>query len=204
MIIVNFSTPQFAKGQKRLSDSLNGYNKLLFTDYAQIKSPTHEQSPYEFKVHAIEKAFEVDDIVLWCDSSLYRVGDLSKIQTIIEETGFFGEESGHYCYDWANPRCRDYHQLRKEEGLIMYSAGLTGINIKHPVAAAFFSQWKKSALKGMFKGDWSNHRHDMVNASIIAQRLGLPFQRGGTHMAYIGDGYQKPNEGVVFHLQGLV
>lgn len=204
MIIVNFSTRPYFTGQQRLANSIKGYPVLLFQDYKAIGSPTHQESPYEFKIHAIERALEKDDIVLWADASLWCVGDLSIIENIIKEDGFFGSESGHYAYDWSNEHCRNYHNLKKEEGLIMYSAGLTGINRNSPVAMEFLRQWKESAKAGCFKGDYSNHRHDMCNASIIAQRLGLKFQRGGQHLAYIGSGYSTPEPGVVFYLQGMI
>lgn len=204
MIIVNFATGHYLRGQQRLKNSIKGYNFLGFNDYAEIGSPTQGESPYQFKVHAIEKAFEHDDIVLWADASIWVVGDLSIVENIIIEEGFFGEESGHYCYDWANENCRNYHGLKKEEGLIMYSAGLTGINKNNPVAMEFFNQWKASALAGCFKGEHRNHRHDMVNSSIIAQRLGLKFQRGGTYLSYIGSGYSEPIATSIFHLQGIL
>lgn len=203
MICVNFSTPNYALGQKRLAASLNGYKKLMLNDYVSIGSPSHKDSPYQFKIHAIEAALKLDDIVLWCDASLWRVGDLKKIEDIIINEGFFGEESGHYCYDWANQHCREWHNLKKEEGLIMYSAGLTGLNRNSPIAMEFLKQWKASALAGCFIGSYENHRHDMVNASIIASRLGLKFQRGGSHLSYVGPGYSQPEEGTVFYLQGL-
>jgi hypothetical protein len=159
MIIVNFATGHYLRGQQRLHNSLlRKYNFLGLNDYKEIGSPTHGESPYQFKIHAIERAFEFDDIVLWADASIWVVGDLSIVENIIKQDGFFGEESGHYCYDWANEHCRNYHNLKQDEGLIMYSAGLTGINKNNPVAMDFFNQWKASALAGCFKGEHKNHR----------------------------------------------
>jgi hypothetical protein len=204
MIIVNFATKEFSRGQDRLKRSLEGHHSLMFNDYNQINSPTHRESPYEFKVHAIETAFEFDDIVLWCDSSLFRVGDLDKIKKVIWANGYFMEEAGHYVKDWCNQHTRQYFKLKPEEsGMTMFSAGLLGLDKTSPIAMEFFNQWKASALAGCFKGSWNDHRHDMTCGSIIAQRLGMTYQRGGSHMAYLGDGYQKPDPGVVFHLQGI-
>lgn len=204
MIIVNFSTPNYAQGQKRLAASLNGYKKLMLTDYTTIGSPTHKESPYEFKVHAIEKAFELDPIVLWCDSSLWCVGDLSKIEKIILNKGYFMEEAGHYCKDWCKPETKKWFNLEpSEDNYIMFSAGLLGLNFLKPEIQIWFAAWRESALSGQFKGDWSNHRHDMVCGSIIAQRMGFTYERGGSHLSYIGPGYTKPEEGTVFYLQGL-
>jgi hypothetical protein len=203
MIIVNFVTKPYYRGQERLLNSLKGAKSLMIRDYLS-GCPTHRESPYEFKISAIEKAFELDDVVLWCDASMYLVGDLSKVENIILQDGYFMEEAGHYVKDWCNANTREYFKLKEEEsGFTMFSAGFLGLNKNNPLAMDFFSQWKASAKAGCFKGDWSNHRHDMTCGSIIAQRLGMKYQRGGSHMAYIGQGYSKPESGVVFHLQGI-
>jgi len=207
MIVVNFATNQYLQGQKRLANSIQG-KKLMFSNYKEIGSPTHSESPYQFKIHAIEKAFELDDIVLWCDASMWRVGDISIIENLIKEDGYFMSEAGHWVGSWTNAFTRDYFNLTQEEakvpgGMFMFSAGLTGLNKNSPLAMEFFNQWKLSALSGCFKGDYSNHRHDMTCASIIAQRLGMKYQRGGQHMSYIGPGYSAPESESVFWLQGL-
>lgn len=203
MIIVNFATEVYRPGQQRLSRSLNGHKKLMLNNYQVIGSPTHKQSPYEFKLHAIEKAFQFDPIVLYMDASMHVVGDLAPIEKIIEEEGFFGQEAGHYVDDWCNEHTRNYFNLT-EKGFIMFSAGLIGLNAYSETAMAFFREWKASAKAGCFVGDWSNHRHDMTCASIIAQRMGLKYQRGGSYMAYIGPGYSEPEPGVSIYCQGII
>lgn len=209
MIVVNFATKEYKVGQQRLMASLNGHQMLMFNKYEVIGSPTHQESPYEFKIHAIEKAFQLDDIVLWVDASMWRVGNLKKIETLIKQDGYFCSEAGHWVGSWTNQFTRNYFHLTEDEakvpgGLFMFSAGLLGLNKKSEVAMEFFRQWKAAALAGCFRGDWSNHRHDMSAGSIIAQRLGMKFQRGGEHMSYIGPGYGPPEPDAVFYLQGIV
>lgn len=209
MIIVNFSTQSYARPQGRLVSSVRNLSHIMYTDYAQINSPTHQESPYEFKVHAIEKAASVDPVVLWADSSMWLAGDISKIQTIIEHDGFFGEEAGHYAGRWCNEHTRKYFNLTDGEahqglgGITLFTAGLLGLDFEHPTAYEFFQQWKDSALAGCFRGSWDDHRHDMTCASIIATRLGFKFTRGGSHVSYIGPGYNKPEAGSVFYCQGM-
>ena len=204
MTIVNFATGHYKKGQIRLGQSLRGYNFLGFTDYAEIGSPTHSESPYQFKIHAIEKALEKDDIILWADASMWRVGDLSKIENIIKTDGYFMEEAGHYVDRWCNAHTREWFKFQPHEhNFLMFSAGLLGLNKQSETAMIFFQQWKESALAGCFRGDWSNHRHDMTCASIVAQRLGMKYQRGGSHLSYIGPGYGQPEHTTVFYLQGI-
>ena len=209
MIIVNFSTPNYARGQNRLKQSLNGHKMLMLDSYEAIGSPTHSESPYEFKIHAIEAALELDDIVLWCDASLWRVGDLSIIENLIIEDGYFLSEAGHWVGRWVNDFQRSYMKLTDQEatqgagGIFMFSAGLVGLNKKSPVAMEFLKQWKQAGIDGAFRGSWENSRHEMSIGSIIAQRLQMKYQRGGQHMAYLGPGYSTPEKDVVFYLQGL-
>lgn len=208
MVVVNFSTPNYSRPQQRLKQSLQGHKMLMFDSYTAINSPTHQESPYQFKIHAIEAGFEFDDIVLWADSSMFLVGDLGVIENIIIQDGYFMSEAGHWVGSWTNQHTRDYFNLSDEEsrvpgGQFMFSAGLLGLNKNSEIAMEFFRQWKAAALAGCFRGDWKDHRHDMTCGSIIAQRLGMKYQRGGQHMSYIGPGYSAPEKGSVFHLQGM-
>jgi len=208
MIVVNFATSQYARGQQRLSRSLGNIPKLMYTKYEEIGSRTHSESPYEFKLAAIEKAWELDDIVLWADSSFYLVGDLSIIEKLIIEDGYFMSEAGAWVGQWTNQHTRKYFNLTESEvaipGMFMFSAGLLGLNRQSPIALEFFRQWKASGEAGCFSGSWTDHRHDQTCGSIIAQRLGMKYQRGGQHMSYIGPGYSAPEKDSVFYLQGML
>ncbi len=203
MIVVNFATEQYYAGQERLMNSLGDYDQLMIRD--ELKGcPTHQESPYEFKVHAIERAFEIDDVVLWADASMWLVGDLSKIEKLITESGYYMENSGHTVGNWCNEFTRKYFNLQDYENLYpLFSAGLFGLNKKSIASMEFFYRWKTSAEMGCFKGDWKDHRHDMTAGSIIANRMKLRFQPDRSHMAHIGPGYPEPKEGIVFKCQGL-
>src|SRR5690349_15935056 len=141
MVVVNFSTHQYRAAQRRLMNSLNGKG-LFISDYPP-GWPTHQQSPYEFKIHAIRQAMEIDPIVLWCDSSLWRVGDLSVLEKIIIEDGFLGTEAGHYAGRWTNQHTRDYFKVTEQEmfqgpgGITLFSAGLLGLNKNSEIAMQF-------------------------------------------------------------------
>lgn len=203
MIIVNFSTPNYARGQNRLNNSIKGYKTLMLNDYVSLGSPTHSESPYEFKCHAIQSAANHDPIVLWMDASMYVRGDLSKIENIIQTEGYFMEEAGHYCTTWCNEKAREYFSLPYDSKYLMFSAGLLGLNFNFDSTKLWFDEWFKSAKAGMFAGDWKNHRHDMLCGSVIAQRMGFKYQRGGSHLSYIGPGYSQPEAGSVVYCQGL-
>ena len=115
MICVNFATKEYRRGQQRLAASLNGHKQLMLNDYVSINSPTHADSPYQFKIHAIEAAKELDPIVLLMDASMYVHGDLSIIENIVLNDGYFMEEAGHYAGKWTNQHTRDYFKVTSEE-----------------------------------------------------------------------------------------
>lgn len=210
MIVVNFSTKEYKRGQERLKNSLKGHQYLMLNESSPINAPSHKESPYQFKISAIRYAMKFDPIVLWADASLYLVGDLRIIEELIANEGYFMSEAGHYVGRWTNQFTRDYFQLTEQEckqepgGMIMFSAGLLGLNSYSQIAMDFLTWWEQAAHAGCFKGRYEEHRHDMSSASIIAQRLGMKYQRGGQHMSYIGPGYSLPEPDSVFHLQGIV
>ncbi len=207
MIVTSFGDGKYRKGLQRLKESLeaNGVPHMLFTNFAQLAPcPTHRQSPYEFKIHAIKKAWQVDKHVLWCDASMFLVGDIKRIANLIEYEGYFMEEAGHYIKDWCNPLTQTYFNFDKQTPLPqqrMFSAGLLGLNRDSLTAQMFMGQWQESADAGCFKGSWKDHRHDMTCGSIIANQLGMQYQTGGTHLRYCGGIYGVPKEGAVFHCQ---
>lgn len=207
MIIVNFATQQYRNAQRRLMNSVNG--KGLFISEYPPGWPTHQQSPYEFKIWAIREGFKHDDIVLWCDSSLWRVGDLSVLENIIKEDGYLCTEAGHYAGRWTNEHTRKYFNVTEQEmyqgagGITLFSAGLLGLNKNSEIAMKFLDEWEESAKAGCFSGSWLDHRHDQTCASIIATRLGMKYQRGGRFLSYIGPGYSAPEKESIFYLQGI-
>jgi hypothetical protein len=140
---------------------------------------------------------------------MWLVGDIRKVENHIKNDGYFMEEAGAWVGTWTNQFTRDYFNLTEEEGkvpggMFMFSAGFLGLNKQSPVAMEWFRRWKQSAIDGCFKGSWEDHRHDMTCGSIIAQRMGLKFHPGGTHLAYIGPEFPKPPDDIVFKLKGTL
>jgi len=211
MIVVNYASKHYKRGQDRLFESIRDKNvSAFFRDELIEGCPTHQQSPYEFKVHFIKAASETDNIVLWMDASMWVVGDLSIIERHIQADGYFMTECGHYTGRWTNQFAKEYFAMTPEEsregpgGMTMFSAGLLGLDMNTDIAKEFMRQWEASARAGCFTGNYIDHRHDQSCASIIAQRLGMKYHRGGQYMSYIGPGYSAPEAGSIVYLQGVL
>lgn len=214
-VVVNLVTngiERYKKGQDRLNQSLDvygkGYNKYFFTDESQVGAPKHSENPYAFKIYAIEYARKAGFAeVLWLDASIVAVKPLTPVFEHMRAIGMFMEEAGHYAGSWCNDYTLDYFKITRDQAMKMpmFAAGYVGFDFTSSMAQEFFAEWKESMLNGCFKGLWTDHRHDMTCASIIANLRGYAkhYVSGGKYFAYIGEAYGTPQESVVCHLIGL-
>jgi len=204
--IVNLSTKGYWPGQVRLEKSLPDESIFLFRDEKEVGAPPHQENPYAFKIYAIEEARRRRFTkILWLDASVYAVGNIEPVWEWLDKNGVFMEEAGHYVGSWCNDTTLNYFGITRGEAMTMpmFSAGYCGFDFDNPISVEFFSKWKEAMLAGMFKGSWSDHRHDMSAGSIITNQMGLPMSLGGTFFSYIGDSFGVPKESVVFHLKGI-
>lgn len=207
--IVNVATSQYVYGKKRLRESLQEHyngDVYMYDNEYEVESPTHQENPYAFKIYAIEKMRQMGyKQVLWLDASVYAVKNVQPLFDWIKEKGFFMEAAGHWTGTWCNDETLAYFGITRDEAMQMpmFSAGFTGLDFENPIAVEFFEKWKASMNAGCFRGNWTNHRHDMTCASIIANQMGLvrDWSGGGHYFAYIGEGYSQPQETVIFHLK---
>jgi len=220
--IVNFSDYKFKKGQDRLRESLIQYgyqgDVVLFNEYSQIGSKSHDEVPYQFKVYAIEKARSLGyDIVLYCDASIYAISNVMPVINYIIEKGHLMEYCGFSAGQFSTDSCLVDMGLTRDEAMNikLHSAGFTGLNFQNNVTNDFFSKWFKYASEEKtFIGDWNNnnkqcstddkclgHRHDQTVASIIAHNLNME-RIDPKFMQYFYDGTTKLND-TIFACRGI-
>ena len=83
------------------------------------------------------------------------------------------------------------------------NAGFLGLDFETGIANHFFLEWNAAMMNGAFRGDWSDHRHDMTCGSIIANRLGMKFQSGNELLEYAGPDDPVKNNTIIFKAQGI-
>jgi hypothetical protein len=214
--IVNYSTPVYYGIQERLFKSFTGIDKVKIRGK---KFEPHEKNPYAFKIRSIETALISGYTqILWLDSSCYAVNDPAPIFDIIEKKGYFMEQAGHMAGNWTNDRTLEYFKISRNKAMKiqMYSAGFTGINFDTKIGWKFFSMWRDAMEAGMFKGAWHNkalteskdtrckgHRHDMSCASIIAHKLKMEYEPGGSFFQYGSPESELNHNGIIFKLEGI-
>ncbi len=202
----------YLKGMARLSDSLEGKfdGKFMgFVGEASIGAPAHLDNPYAFKIFCFEKALKAGyKKILYLDCSVFAVAPVQPIFDIIERDGYIMQEAGHYLKNWINDDALKYFGISRDalEGVIMYgNAGFLGLDFNCPLAANFYAKWKASMEAGAFRGDWSNHRHDMACGSMIAWLLYMDahYQRGDEILEYAQFGSSRKNSTIVFQASGM-
>ena len=163
---------------------------LLFKNFEQIHSPSHDEVPYGFKIYAIQKAKDLGyEIIIWLDSVIRFVRDIKPLLPEIESRGVYLQEDGWNSGQWANDRCLNYFKLSRDDATNIPGiyACIMIFDFKNSITMNFFNEWKLASQNGIFKGRWDNtqktesqdtrclgHRHDQVCAEIISYKLQIP------------------------------
>lgn len=192
----------FAQGNKyewamlRLKESLpfNFDGDFLgFTDYKEIGSPTHRETPYAFKPYAIQKARDMGyDLVLWCDSVVYAKGAIEPMFMWLANEGYlFFDNIGYNIGDYTNDNTLNAFNVSRDESfkMKMIMACVMGFNFNHAGANMAFDSYKNRS-GDLFKGEWERvdwhpnhpesndrrcrgHRHDQSVMSLVINEMGL-------------------------------
>lgn len=208
-VIINLSTVQYTKGQQRLQRSIQQFSPnipfLSWKSESELQAPLHRTNPYAFKVYAFYKAIALGyDTIFWMDASCYLVKDVNPLFQLIEKEGYFMENAAHWCGRWINDHAKAYFNIPDEtlNTMPMFMAGCFGISAYSQTAMTFLDEWRLAMEAGTFKGDWSNHRHDMTAGSITANKLGMTLQQNAFYTRYAAPDIQV-DENVLIKLQGI-
>ena len=206
--IINLATGRYVVGQDRLRVSLGstGFDGefLAYTAEHQIGADLHKDNPYSFKINAFREAERQGfRFVLWLDASVWAVKNIQPIFDHIKEHGYIMQYAGFNCGDWTNQNALDYFNITREEAskMKMYgNAGFLGLDLYDLTATNFLIFWERAMLAGAFKGNWSDHRHDMACGSIVANKLRMEYQHAEEWLNY---GTEPKSDKVYLLAQGL-
>ena len=222
--IINFSddTGNFKVGQTRLVESLKnvGYNGdvQLYDSHYQLGCKPHSEVPYQFKAYAIHKAYKDGyDIVLYCDSSIFPIKNITPCLEYIEQNGYLLESCGFHLGQWCSDRALEIFGITRDEAfqMRMHSAGFTGLDFSNDKSKDFIEQWYEYAkAEETFKGAWRNnnnevsadprcsgHRHDQSVATYLANKLEMK----AIKPCFMQYKYENSviNESTIFLCQGI-
>jgi hypothetical protein len=190
---VTFSNGRYLGQEQKLRDTVRIHcpeaDVFTFHEYSEIGSPTHQQSPYSFKVHAIEtvrrKGYRY---IFWCDSVVRLRKSIDTLLPIVNQVGVYLQADEWPVGVWANDRALNYFDVTRDDAMKIEAiyACIMVFDFHHPVTLTFFDKWKKASGDGIFIGNWKNdlktesqdercrgHRHDQTCAELVSHQLGI-------------------------------
>lgn len=214
----------YPRGIDRLSTSLIEHQwkgaSLFFRNYP-LGCPTHEVSPYAFKIHALNQAIQKGFTkILWLDASIWAIKDPAPFFEYIKKHGYYFFKTGYNCAQSCNDRILDYIGKSRDEAEKMTEAatGCVGLDLKNHFGREFYMNWIKFMKDGMFHGsrlhdDQSKdprflfHRQDQSAASLIINHFKMKINDPGDFIAYTAHkqyfGTETDKNKLTFLIQGM-
>lgn len=211
--IVNVATGRYIALQERLVRSLAEVNYrhglLAWRDGLPPGCPSHDQSPYAFKVYALREAQRRGyRSVLWLDAPCVAVAPPDPLFDRIEREGHLFVTEGEKIGNWASDACLEEYSLARDEAmsLPLLIGTFIGLDLGKPRSREWLDALFRACEKGLFRGPYLSdhapphllarkpekprgfvsadprcwgHRHDEAVGSCLAFRLGLRIGRAG-------------------------
>lgn len=191
---VTFSNGFYTGKEQKLCNSVKKYcpdaDMFVFRDFNEIGSPSHQQSPYSFKVYAIERVKSMGyKVIFWCDSVIRLRKSIDPILPIINKVGVYLQFDGWMCGEWANDNALRYFGVTRDEAMKIESiyACIMAFDFRNPITEEVVKRWKKASEDGIFRGAWNNkmktesqderckgHRHDQTCMELVSHKMGIP------------------------------
>ena len=205
---VNFSDRRgwYQDGQARFFHSmhLHGFigNDLGFQSLDQLPGcPSHAQTPYAFKLYAIQEAKRLGySVIFYGDASIYAVNSVTPVFKHIAKHGYYLEATEHNLGTWSSDAALAQLGLDRDTAFSIPTlvAGCIGFDFRRNVACQVFDAWMRLAQDGVsFRGSWTNacrevsadprvrgHRHDQTALSGIAHSMKLTVLPYQTYIYY--------------------
>jgi len=198
--VVNVAIGQwYSLGQERMVASLRAHGfkgqTLLWKNELPPGCPAHADTPYAFKIWAIQEARRRGySRVAWLDSSLVAVNPLSTIRDWLKRQPFFvAAYNGNQVGQWSSDAALAWFGVDREIAMQIngLETGLAFFDLTQSTACRVLERWHAAALAGTpFRGCHRNdlgqvsrdsrvlgHRHDQTALSLIVWQEKLPVFR---------------------------
>src|SRR5664279_5173232 len=101
-VIISFANNRgnYYRALARLQQSMDRHwngDFIGFTDELSVGAPLHLDNPYAFKIYCFREALRRGyREILYVDSSVFAVRNVSPVFEIMRKDGYIMQESGHY------------------------------------------------------------------------------------------------------------
>lgn len=191
-MVVNVSVGHelFTSMQKRLLKSCQKYNlpTLFWTNSYPPNSRTHLQSPYGFKLFAIEEALKRGcKKIIYLDSSMWIDKDPTEYLKLIEEKGLVilgGRDAPILTKYISNAALKAFDMTRSEaDHCKLLVGGLLGLDFSTAVCNRFFDELKQREAENLFRTNgYSQHRHDEAIMGLMVYKRGFEMLNAYSHV----------------------
>jgi hypothetical protein len=176
--IINVSIGgRYPKEQERLRASLEGRfhgSTLMWTEFPNKKY--NEDNPYNAKAAAFEEAIlQGYEQILWVDSPVVAMRDVTPIFEKIERDGYLTIENGNnISAKSCSNACLEYFKVSRDEAEKMpeHAAGIIGINMKHKKASEMILMFIRACKDGACVQKTQAQCQSVI--SLCANILSLP------------------------------
>lgn len=209
----------YPKGIDRLAASLDTHAadipRLLWRDEYPPGSPTHQDNPYAFKLHAVRHAARNHRYVLWLDACAWCVRHPLPLFEHVERHGGFFMEDGWVLGQWCSDTALATLGLTRDQAMTvpLITGGFWAIDTATERGKLFLRAMQGACDAGVFRGPWDNkegqaspdprclgHRHDMAALSLHVRNLEYPTLKGDASFVRIS---HLDNGSACFLAQGL-
>lgn len=188
--IINVSIGgRYPKEQERLRASLEGRfhgATLMWTEFPNKKY--NQENLYNAKAAAFEEAIlQGYQQILWVDSPVVAMGDVTPIFEKIEREGYLTVQNGnHNCAESCSDACLEYFEVTRDqaEKIPESTGGIIGVNMKHKMADEMIHMFIRACKDGACDGSrhhdgqstdprFKYHRNCQSVISLCANAVGL-------------------------------
>jgi prepilin-type processing-associated H-X9-DG protein len=191
----------YPHGTARLINSIREHspnvNTMNWMEAMPEGSRPHSESNYGFKTKAFIEAHNKGfSNVLWCDSSLYAIKDISPVLEKLDKDGYYFIDNGYNLEETATDKLLNFAGLTREDAkqIPEITTCLFGFTDK---SVGVFLQWLIYEENNLFNGNrihdvrdssspsFKHCRHDQSALSLAAYLLGFkPNAKYGELLSY--------------------
>ena len=188
---------------------------MLFRSWQDILPPharSHADSNYGFKTYAFREAFNQGyENVLWCDSSIYAIGDIAPVFNKLNEFGYYFIDNGFTLAETATDRLLDFENMNRIEAESAPEITTCVFGITEEVLPVYL-QWLIYEQNNLFNGNRQHDprdsahprfrfcRHDQSALSLAAHKFKFkPNGRYGEFVSYkhMGNGSKEEIQNIL-------
>lgn len=162
--------PRYVEQQQRLHKSIcehySADHHIQWTDTLPPGSKPHKESPYGFKVHAIEHARSLGHKkIIWIDTACILKDKVDYWFALIDKYGVVAAKDDNKLMGCIGDKAWIYFGGVTISDLHLVGGSLYVFDFDNKTSARIFETWKKAEADGKF-ADEQHHRHDEACMSM--------------------------------------